>query len=142
MEEMNYDYVASDVIRINLFVASVKNIFLEHNVLGLGPGAFPSIIGINSGTGIIVDPHNFLAEIAVECGLLVLVLFFVLVWKILKRENDRLLKISLYIFFITGFCSSRFASNLWNWFFMTFIVLNSTYYRNYLFKIGEKNVYS
>ena len=112
----------SIIVRINLMLIALDNIFVKKNFFGLGPGSFPSIIEFNSGTGSIVDPHNFFIEIGVEVGLLFLIIYIIFIIIYILCEQNVLYKALFFVFLFCNFCSSRFTGILWNWFFLAFFL--------------------
>lgn len=114
----NIQSAKSSIIRVNLLIISLKNIFIEKNFLGLGPAAFPSIIGVNAKTHMIVDPHNWFMELGVEVGLIFLILYILFIIKYFMYEKEKLFRAFFVVFLICNFCSSRFSGILWNWFFL------------------------
>ena len=110
------------IIRVNLLIVSLQNIFVQHNFLGLGPSSFPSIIGSSSMTSDIIDPHNWFMELAIEAGLPFLILYIYFILTYLRHEKCKEYKATFIAFLICNFCSSRFSGILWNWFFLAFFV--------------------
>ena len=112
----------SSIVRINLLLVSLHTIFIEKQLLGLGPAAFSSIISATSGTASVIDPHNWFMELGVEAGLFFLILYCVFIILYLMREKDDTYKAMFLVFLICNFCSSRFSKILWNWFFLSFFI--------------------
>lgn len=122
MQLKNIKSQSSLTIRLNLLIAGLKNIFMENNFLGLGPGAFPSIITKNSNTGTIIDPHCFFIELGVEVGLVFLILYIYFIISFFLNEKEKKMRAFFVVFLICNFCSSRFTGILWNWFFLAFFI--------------------
>ena len=118
----NIGSARSSIIRVNLLIASLQNIFVQHNFFGLGPFSFPSIIGSSSMTNGIVDPHNWFMELAVEAGLPFLFIYIFFILSYFRHEKCKEYKGVFIVFLICGFCSSRFSGILWNWFFLAFFM--------------------
>lgn len=124
----------SSIVRINLLLVALRTIFVEKQLFGLGPAAFPSIITENSGTASVIDPHNWFMELGVEAGLIFLLLYCFFIFHYMKKEQDNTYKAMFLVFLICNFCSSRFSKILWNWFFLSFFIkrfytINLTYTR-------------
>lgn len=116
---INLNSTKSIIIRINLVLLALDNIFNKNNFWGLGPGSFPSIVNnSNFNTGTIVDPHNWFIELGVEAGLIFLIFYIVFILKYFIIENNKCYRAFFVVFLICNFCSSRFTGILWNWFFL------------------------
>lgn len=129
----------SIIIRVNLLILSLKNIFVEKNFLGLGPASFSTIVNDTSRTNTIVDPHNWFMELGVEAGLLFLVIYFLFIVKYFIYEKDKYFCALFIVFLICNSCSSRFSGILWNWFFLAMFVKRFFQIRCHRFNI-KKNI--
>ena len=126
----NIQSTKSIVIRTNLFLLSLKNIFIEKNYIGLGPASFPTIVDLDAGTGTIIDPHNWFMELGVEAGVFFLILYLLFIVLYFKYEFYKPYKAFFIVFLICNFCSSRFCGILWNWFFLSFFIYRFYFLRN------------
>ena len=122
LEAYNYNSKKSTIIRLNLILIAIENIFIKKNFFGLGAASFPDIVGMNPKTAGILDPHNFYIELGVEVGLLFLVIYLIFILFYLKTEKNKLFKGLFLVFLITGLCIGRFSRELWNWFFLAFFL--------------------
>ncbi len=118
----NMQSTNSIIIRVNLLLLALNNIFIQKNYFGLGPASFPSIVGLDAGTGTIIDPHNWFMELGVEAGLPFLCLYIFFIIAYVRNEKNNYIKSLFIVFLFCNFCSSRFSGILWNWFYLAFFI--------------------
>lgn len=113
-------------LRINTYLESIREMFLQSKGLGLGAGSFGNYFdSIAEKKGMMSNPHSLWVEILVQYGAIVFLIFIValviifsrLVVKALKEKNETyMLVIAMGVSFIfASFAPSSYLTNSYYW---------------------------
>jgi hypothetical protein len=114
----------NDIVRIQLLSSGWKA-FTESNFMGIGAGNFVPVMEYIYKQPV-TAPHNFLLEIGVEYGIIVLVLFiglFLRLWKKLKNKDSKQLNFvvmaALFTFPLLSIIDSGYIISLYPWMYLS-----------------------
>ena len=113
-------------LRINTYLESIREMFLQSKGLGLGAGSFGNYFdSIAEKKGMMSNPHSLWVEILVQYGAIVFLIFIIvlviifsrLVVKALKEKNETyMLVIAMGVSFIfASFAPSSYLTNSYYW---------------------------
>ncbi len=137
MAQLSNTGMGTVTIRKNLFLYG-SEAAADNPVTGHGADSFSRVIGLNdawlAGTGEIVDPHNFLVELVVQYGILLLILFLIIcvvvfigslkgIWKGNAPEKQRYCDVTMLLiaFAIMSVMPSSFIK--YTVYFIPFVVV-------------------